>query len=164
MRGKVVKIIEFSRPRYDTAFLYYTIKALGECLIVNLSAPIQVCNDRNENRKKILENKLKGGIHSDIFDEDPDLHYVPASVMRNFYAKDSEEGIKRAREQKLVLSLLPTRGYFNIDNSEDDKDSFRANTRDIVETEIFSLLESEESYEDYYYRRLKQLENNLGVK
>jgi adenylate kinase family enzyme len=161
-KNKVVKIIEFSRPRYDTAFLYYTLRALRDCLIVNLSAPFQICEERNETRKKLLESKLAGGAHSDIFDEDPDLHYVPAAVMRNFYAKDTKEAINRSREQKLVLSLLPSRGYYNIDNSEDDKESFRAKARNIIENHLFPLLETEETYEEYYNRRLKQIEKTFG--
>lgn len=157
---RVVNIIEFSRPRYDTAFLHYTLRAMSECLIVNLSAPIEVCNERNENRRKQLEKKLEN--RSDIFDEEPDLHYVPKSVMQNYYAKDSAEDRERANEQNMVLSLLPSRGYFVIDNSMDDKESFRITVRTLVENEMLPLLESGESYEGHYNRRLKQIERALS--
>lgn len=159
--SRVVKIVEFSRPRYDTAFLYYTLRALGECVIVHMSAPIQVCTERNERRKRILEKRLTG-IPTQVFDEDPNLHYVPPSVMRNFYAKDAAEDERRSRDQKLVLSLLPTRGYFCIDNADDDKDSFRVTVRNVVETKLLPLFEQGESYEAYYYRRLEQIDATLS--
>jgi tRNA uridine 5-carbamoylmethylation protein Kti12 len=158
--NNAVNIIEFSRPGYDTAFLHYTLRAMSECVIINLSAPIEVCNDRNEKRREKLEKKLIN--NPDIFDEEPDLHYVPKSVMQNYYAKDSAEDIQRANEQNLVLSLLPSRRYFVIDNSTDDKESFRIAVRTLVETAMLPLLESGESYEAHYHRRLKQIQHALS--
>lgn len=156
--SRTIKIIEFSRPRYDTSFLYYTLEALGQSVIVHASASIQVCIERNERRKAMLEARLKGQYGAaHVFGEDPDVHYVPPSVMSNFYAKDEEEDARRSRNQKLVLSLMPARSYFCLDNSEDDRDAFRATVRQVAEDELLPLFERDESYEDYYYRRRDQL-------
>jgi hypothetical protein len=155
--SRTIKIIEFSRPRYDTSFLYYTLEALGQSVIVHASASIQVCIERNERRKAMLEARLKGHYAAQVFNEDPDVHYVPPSVMSNFYAKDEEEDQRRSRDQKMVLSLMPARSYFCLDNSADDKDAFRATVRQMAEDELLPLLERGESYEAYYYRRREQL-------
>jgi hypothetical protein len=160
--SRTVKIVEFSRPSYDTAFLYYTLRALGECVIVHILAPMGVCTERNERRKQILEARLTG-VSPHPFDEDPDLHYVPPSVMRSFYANDAKEDIRRGPDQKLVLSLLPTRGYFCIDNSGDDKVSFRVAVRNVVERQLLPLFEHGESYEEYYYRRHEHIAASLSV-
>ena len=157
MEPRTIKIIEFSRPRYDTAFLYYTLEALGHSVIIHASAPIQVCIERNERRKSMLERRLKGSYASEVFDEDPDVHYVPPSVMSNFYAKDDTEDEQRSRDQKMVLSLMPARSYFCLDNTEDDRDLFRATVRQVSEEELLPLFERGESYEAYYHRRREQL-------
>ena len=159
--SRTIKIIEFSRPRYDTAFLYYTLEALGQSVIVHASASIQVCIERNERRKAMLEARLKGQYAAQVFGEDPDVHYVPPSVMSNFYAKDEEEDQRRSRDQKMVLSLMPARSYFCLDNSADDKDAFRATVRHVAEDELLPLLERGESYEAYYYRRREQLRGTM---
>lgn len=155
--SRTIKIIEFSRPRYDTAFLYYTLEALGQSVIVHASASIQVCIERNERRKAMLEARLKGHYAAQVFGADPDVHYVPPSVMSNFYAKDEEEDQRRSRDQKMVLSLMPARSYFCLDNSADDKDAFIATVRQMAEDELLPVLERGESYEAYYYRRREQL-------
>jgi hypothetical protein len=155
--SRTIKIIEFSRPRYDTSFLYYTLEALGNSVLIHASASIQVCIERNERRKTMLESRLKGQISAQVFGEDPDMHYVPPSVMSNFYAKDEEEDARRSRNQKLVLSLMPARSYFCLDNSADDRDAFRATVRQVAEDDLLPLFEGSESYEDYYYRRRDQL-------
>ncbi|HEU4932282.1 MAG TPA: hypothetical protein VFT48_09375 [Pyrinomonadaceae bacterium] len=159
--SRTIKIIEFSRPRYDTAFLYYTLEALGQSVIVHASASIQVCIERNERRKAMLEARLKGHYAAQVFGEDPDVHYVPPSVMSNFYAKDEEEDQRRSRDQKMVLSLMPARSYFCLDNSADDKDAFTATVRQMAEDELLPLLERGESYEAYYYRRREQLRGTM---
>lgn len=159
---RTIKIVEFSRPRYDTSFLFYTLGALGQCVILHASAPIQVCIERNERRKAILENRLKGPYASRVFDEDPNVHYVPPSVMSSFYAKDEEEDERRSRDQKMVLSLMPARGYFCLDNSNDDTDGFRAAVREVSENYLLRLFEDGETYKDYYYRRQEQLRSTLA--
>ena len=155
--SRTIKIIEFSRPRYDTSFLYYTLEALGQSVIVHASAPIQICIERNERRKAMLEARLRGPHAAQVFDEDPDVHYVPPSVMSSFYAKDEAEDERRSRDQKMVLSLMPARSYFCLDNTDDDRDAFRARVRQVTEDNLLPLFEGGESYEDYYYRRREQL-------
>jgi len=158
MEPRTIKIIEFSRPRYDTSFLYYTLEALGHSVIIHASAPIQICIERNERRKILLESRLRGQFGSrGVFDEDPDMHYVPPSVMSNFYAKDEAEDELRSRDQKMVLSLMPARSYLCLDNTTDDRESFRALVRQVSEDELLPLFDRGETFEKFYYRRRHQL-------
>ena len=158
MEPRTIKIIEFSRPRYDTSFLYYTLEALGHSVIIHASAPIQICIERNERRKILLESRLRGQFGShEVFDEDPDMHYVPPSVMSNFYAKDEAEDEQRSRDQKMVLSLMPARSYLCLDNTTDDRESFRALVRQVSEDELLPLFDRGETFEKFYYRRRHQL-------
>lgn len=166
----IVKIVEFARPRYDTAFLYYTLGALSQSVFIHVSTTIDVCLRRNERRRRILEEHkseveraLRIGSPSGISPLDPDIHFVPLEIMREVYAKDETEDNQRSRDQKLVLSLLPARGYFCLENSHDEKDQFRARILEFVENKVLPLIMHGESYESYYNRRLKEIEESLRL-
>jgi hypothetical protein len=81
--------------------------------------------------------------------------------MRDFYAKDQREDKQRSQNQKLVLSLLPARGYLSIENSSDDLIGFRERSGQIVQNDLLPLILDGEMYKQYYDRRLKELRATL---
>jgi hypothetical protein len=164
-----VKIIEFARPRYDTAFLYHTLGSLLQSAIVHISTKLEVCVERNERRKRILEElkrnidrRLRGAPPTHIYDENPDVHYVPPEVMSEFYAKDTDEDELRSRDQKLILSLLPARSYVCIENNDDNMQTYREVAREVTEERLLPLITGGESYRDYYGRRFNEISEVLG--
>ena len=146
-------IIEFSRPHYDSAFLYYTMRALVNSAIVHIKAPLNVCEARNEGRRIDLEKRLAGVITSaDAFDFDPDLHYVPPSV----YARYESESEQRA-DQSLVLALMPARAYVAVDNTSHDLAGYKEQCRSVVESSLRPLLDAPEGVAAFYRRRISAL-------
>ena len=153
---KDVYIVEFSRPVYDTAFSHYPLKILMHSIVVHITAPIRICRLRNDGRRQALENKLRGVRNRQtIFDEDPDLHYVPDAVMSKYYAKDDNEDRKRLAFQECVLSVLPFRCYFQIDNEGNDRKAFLDRVGEMVRRNIMPLIIKPEPFAAYYDRRIE---------
>lgn len=154
-RQRLVHIVEFSRPAYDTSFAYYPLKILMNSIVVHIIAPIEVCRFRNDGRRQALEDKLRGVQNRrTVFDEDPDLHYVPEAVMSKYYAKDEHEDQERLSLQERALSNLPFRSYIELNNSEDDREAFVKLTRGIINRTVVPRVERPESFAAYYERRI----------
>jgi len=149
-----LRIIEFSRPHYDSSFLYYTMRALVNSAIVHVKAPLEVCQARNELRRRSLEKRLAGvEVSNDVFDSDPDTHYVPPSVYDR-YRRDSEEWAN----QDLALALMPARAYVPINNVDDDLVAYRAACEAIIDQSLKPLIDGPEKLVDFYRRRINALE------
>jgi hypothetical protein len=152
--SSTLRVIEFSRPHYDSSFLYYTMRALVNSAIVHVKAPLEVCQSRNELRRRSLEKRLAGvEVSSEAFDADPDVHYTPPSVYDR-YRRDSEEW----GNQDLVLALMPARSYVSIDNSDDDLMAYRSACETIIDRSLKPLIEGPEKLVDFYRRRINALE------
>ena len=150
-----VTVIEFSRPAYDTAFLYYTLKGLTSSAIIHIDAPLDLCIARNEHRRVLLQAKLEGADpNADVFAEMPELHYVPVPVFDRYRATPSQSS-----EQALVLALMPSRAYFNFVNDSRDLPRFKTSSADFIDNNLVPLVEKEERLKDYYARRLSALAN-----
>lgn len=150
-----LRIVEFSRPHYDSAFLYYTMRALVNSAIVHINAPLSICQHRNELRRHYLERRLAGVVSpADAFDFDPDVHYVPPSV----YERYSNEAEGRA-DQALVLALMPARAYVPVDNSGDRLDEYRTACSNIVVDILHPLIDAPEKLANFYRRRTQALQS-----
>jgi hypothetical protein len=151
-------VIEFSRPYYDHAFLYYTLRALVNSAIVHVDTPLAICRARNETRRLELERRLAAVEHTGgAFDFDADIHYVPTSVYER-YQREAQETV----DQSLVFALMPARGYFRVDNSDDNFSRIRAVSRRTVAQDIMPLVRSSEQVNDFYRRRIAALEAFLA--
>jgi hypothetical protein len=147
-------VIEFSRPHYDSSFLYYTMRALVNSAIVHVRAPLDVCETRNELRRRSLEKRLAGvEVASEAFDADPDIHYVPHSVYDR-YRRDSKEWA----DQDLVLALMPARSYVPIDNFGDDLVAYSSGCETIIDRSLKPLIDGPEKLVDFYRRRIEALQ------
>ena len=152
---RIVHIVEFSRPSYDTSFAYYPLKILMHGVVIHVAASIETCRVRNDGRREALENKLRGVRNRrTVFDEDPDLHYVPEAVMGKYYAKDANEDLKRQYLQSRALSFLPCRGYFQLENSGDGLAAFIERVRAVAAPNLLRLIKDPEPFSAYYDRRL----------
>ena len=150
-----LRIVEFSRPHYDSAFLYYTLRALVNSAIVHVKAPLVVCQARNELRRQHLEKRLAGiATPGDAFDFDPDTHYVPPSVYER-YMRESEGW----SDQSLVLALMPARAYVPVDNSGDDLDEYKQVARKIAIQTLRPLIDAPEKLSSFYERRIAALQS-----
>jgi len=162
--GTVVAL-ELARPRYEHIFLSYTIQSLMRCLVVHVVAPIDLCMRRNERRGGMLAEKRRriegspgGRPLTDVYlFGEVDLHRVPESVMRRFYAKDAAEDRDRFSDQVRVLSSLPSRKYVCMYNDTDGYDRFAGRCRDVIDGEVIPFLVAGESYRDYFRRRRREL-------
>jgi hypothetical protein len=113
-----------------------------------------MCESRNESRRKDLERRLAGAEPaSEVFDLQPDTHYVPPSVYDR-YRRDAQEW----DDQALVLALMPARGYFRIDNSGDDLAAYRTACQNLISRYLAPLIEAPERLSDFYKRRISALE------
>jgi len=149
-----LRVVEFSRPHYDSSFLYYTLRALVNSAIVHVDAPLDICQIRNESRRRDLEKRLAGvEPANEAFDFDPDTHYVPPPVYER-YRRDAQEW----EDQTLVLALMPTRGYFRIDNAGDDLAAYRTNCQNVINQYLTPLIDVPEPLKDFYRRRISALE------
>lgn len=149
-----LRVVEFSRPHYDSSFLYYTLRALVNSAIVHVDAPLDICQIRNESRRRDLEKRLAGvEPANEAFDFDPDTHYVPPLVYER-YRRDAQEW----EDQTLVLVLMPTRGYFRIDNAGDDPVAYRTNCQNVINQYLTPLIDAPEPLKDFYRRRISALE------
>ncbi|WP_428663036.1 TIR domain-containing protein [Runella sp.] len=152
-----VAIIEFSRPEYDSSFIFYTLRALVNSAIVHIDVPVEICMERNEGRRKELEKRLKGAANNvDIFGDNPDLHYVPPFVYDRF-----RKDVLTNDEQALGLALMPSRGYFRIINTKDGYHEYKNYIHDLINVDIFPLISKKENLVHYYKRRLKSLSDFL---
>jgi hypothetical protein len=153
--SKPLTMIEFSRPYYDHAFLFYTLRALVNSAIVHVDTPLAICRARNETRRLELERRLAAVEHTGgAFDFDADIHYVPATVYDRYQREAQELG-----DQSLVFALMPARGYFRVDNSDDNFPRFRARSRKTIAQDIMPLIESPEPLDEFYRRRTSALED-----
>lgn len=151
---KSLKVVEFSRPHYDSSFFYYTLQALVNSAIVHVDAPLSMCEGRNELRRRDLEKRLAGvEPANEAFDFDPDTHYVPPPVYER-YRRDAQEW----EDQALVLALMPARGYFRIDNSDDDLPAYRTKCQGIITKSLEPLIDVPERLKDFYRRRISAVE------
>jgi chloramphenicol 3-O-phosphotransferase len=156
--SNTLTIIEFSRPYYDHAFLYYTLRALVNSAIVHVDTPLAICRARNETRRLELERRLAAVAHTGgAFDFDTDIHYVPPTVYERYLREAQEWG-----DQALVFALMPARGYFRVDNSDDNFSKFRARSRKTIAQDIIPLIESPEHLNDFYQRRMTALQTFLS--
>lgn len=153
---RIVHIVEFSRPAYDTSFSYYPLKILMHGVVIHVAASIEICRVRNDRRREALANKQRDDQNRHtIFSEDPDLHYVPDAVMSKYYAKDANEDRKRLYLQRRALSFLPFRGYFQLDNSGDDREAFIERVRAVAAPNLLPLIKNPEPFSTYYDRRIE---------
>lgn len=156
---QALTVIEFSRPKYGSAFLYYTLKALVGSAIVHIDVPLNICMERNERRRLVLEARLAGASPDvDVFADDPTLHYVPPSVYDRYNQSVGDE-----YDQSLVLALMPSRGYFRITNTQDNLAQYKLESRQLINDNILPLLKSEETLLRYYERRQIILRKFLGL-
>jgi hypothetical protein len=134
--------------------LYYTLRALVNSAIVHVDAPLDICQIRNELRRRDLEKRLAGvEPANEAFDFDPDTHYTPPLVYER-YRRDAQEW----EDQTLVLALMPTRGYFRIDNAGDDLAAYRTNCQNAINQYLTPLIHVPEPLKDFYRRRISALE------
>jgi hypothetical protein len=156
--SKALTVIEFSRPYYDHAFLYYTLRALVNSAIVHVDTPLAICRARNETRRLELERRLAAVQHTGgAFDFDADIHYVPTTVYER-YQREAQEWV----DQSLVFALMPARGYFRVDNSDDNFSRIRATSRKTVAQDLMPLIKSPEQLNAFYRRRIGALEAFLS--
>jgi TIR domain len=149
-----LRVVEFSRPHYDSSFLYYTLRALVNSVIVHVDAPLSICEARNESRRKDLERRLAGvEPANEAFDFDADMHYVPPPVYDR-YRRDAQEWA----DQALVLALMPARGYFRIDSSRNDLAAYRTESQSLINQHLAPLIDRPEHLKDFYRRRMAALE------
>ena len=149
-----LRVVEFSRPHYDSSFLYYTMRALVNSAIVHINAPLDTCIARNERRRRSLERRLAGVEEPrDAFDEDPDLHYTPPAVFDRYRTK-SDEWV----DQDLVLALMPARAYVPIPNAGDDLEIYRSVCEEAITRSLEPLIGGPEKLASFYRRRIAALE------
>ncbi len=157
---QALTVIEFPRPKYDSAFLYYTLKALVSSAIVQIDAPLSVCTERNERRKDVLEARLAGASpDADVFADEPDLHYTPRQVYERY-----KQNATAAYDPSLVLALTPFRLYFRISNAQDDLGRYKLVSKQLVIDSILPLVKTEELLYRYYERREIALREFLELK
>jgi hypothetical protein len=149
-----VKVFEFARPHYDSSFLYYTLRALVNSAIIHVDAPLHLCQGRNEHRRSALERRLAGVPPEGVFDADPDAHYVPPEVYEQ-YRRDAQEW----ENQALVLALMPSRGYFCLENDSNELQRYRDACERVISGPLRSLITSPEPLKEFYQRRLATLES-----
>lgn len=164
-----IRIVEFARPRYDTAFLHATIEHLSKSIIVHILAPVSKCTDRNNRRGELLEQRRRvleaektgdGPFVGVGLWTDPDLHKVPDSIMKRYESENAQLEGEQMELQTLVLSLLPARAYVRLDNSKDDKDNsvpYSKKIEEAVSNKIMAYFAVRESYREYFNRRYQEL-------
>lgn len=148
---KTVRIIELARARYGISFLHCTLRALPNSIIVYIDAPLSTCRERNEGRRSVLETLSVGKTHlEDLFDRDPDMHYVPPSAYED--RNGDLEG------NQFILALMPTRGFFRMENMGGDLDEYEEKCRNLAGNEILPLAEKAEEIAAFHGRRIKSLQ------
>lgn len=146
-----VTLIEFSRPRYNTSFLYYTLRALAQSAVVHLLTPLQQCRYRNEQRGGMLERMRNGvGLDDSTFRQNPDLHYTPPAVFDRYESPLQED-------QSMILALMPSRDYIRLVNDGDQLRPFTEMIDTIIDARIIPLIQEPESLRAHYDRRLRIL-------
>jgi dephospho-CoA kinase len=149
-----LRVIEFSRPHYDSCFLYYTMKALVNSAIVHVDTPLEICEARNKQRRAELAKRMAGvEPDADAFDFDPDIHFTPPNVYERYRRAASEWD-----NQALALALMPSRGYFHIDNSDDDLVEYQQVCKQLVNQLLAPLIDVPEQLKEFYQRRISALE------
>jgi energy-coupling factor transporter ATP-binding protein EcfA2 len=149
-----LRLIEFSRPHYDSCFLHYTMRALVNSAIVHIDAPILVCKERNE-RRRIKLARLLAGVepNPEAFDFDPDMHYVPELVYERYQRAENQYD-----DQALVLALMPARAYFHLPNEGKDLAAYRDAASKLLTNKITPMIKVPEPLNQFYQRRIHAVE------